>query len=238
MDFFRIKNFEKYNGKPGTGSRAWVKIHKKIIVDYEYAQLHDSHKATFLHLCLNADAVDNRFPYDTRAIKRQCNLNSNVNLDILEKAGFIEKISQKNPIRQDKTRQDKTRQDGEKQKKKERKKTSLDRYHDLFKEKFGTKPLIQKKHGPIFADLEKKMGREEIVDLVERYFKTEDKYIIESGYTIELFGSQINKLIASRKAKPVPTNQNNRTYNGRLRTPEEQAEYLANFDPEENNENQ
>ena len=202
MRFFRIKNFEKYNGTAGSGSRQWVKLYKKIIHDWEYTQLHDSYKAHFLHMILIADAVENRFPRDSVAIRRQLNVSSNVKIEVFEKAGLIEEIVQKTPIRQDKRRLNKTRQDSEKTKKKERIKTSLDIYNDLFLDKFKTKPIIYKKDGVVMATLEKKKSREEIIELLNRFFESEDEFIIKAGYTVGVFSSQINKLIMGNCAEP------------------------------------
>lgn len=201
MNFFRIKNYEKYQGTRTGDGKPWIKLHKKLRHDWAYGQLHDSHKAAFVHLLLTADEVNNRFPCDSRALRKQLVLNSNVKIEVFEKVGLIEIIvdpSQTKKLpRIDKNRLDKIRID-----KRERKKTSLDTYHDLFFEKFKSKPMINGKHGIIMAGLEKKMGRDEIMDLLARYFQSDDKFIITSGYTVEVFSSQINKLIASKNKQP------------------------------------
>lgn len=79
----------------------------------------------------------------------------------------------------------------------ERVKTSLDRHHDLFLEKFGIKPVINGKQATLMARLEKSHGREKIFTLLDSFFQSTDKFIMDGGFTVEIFNSQINKLIAN-----------------------------------------
>lgn len=211
MKFFRIKNYEKYQGIRSGDGKPWIKLYKKLRHDWAYGQLHDSHKAAFIHLLLTADEVSNQFPCDSRALRKQLVLNSYVKIEVFENVGLIEIIvdpsEEKILPRIDKKRVYKQK----KVDKRERKITSLNIYHDLFLEKFKTKPLILAKHGPMMALLENKMGRDEIIDLVKRYFKSDDQFIIDSGFTIDVFGSQINKLIVSRTVKPKSNGNGNKS---------------------------
>lgn len=102
MRFFRIKNYEKYQGQAGANQKPWIKLHKKIQNDWAYGQLHDSHKAAFIHLLLNADSVGNQFPYDARSLRLQLSLSSPVKIEVFERLGFIEEIVPDLSLRVDK----------------------------------------------------------------------------------------------------------------------------------------
>ncbi len=62
------------------------------------------------------------------------------------------------------------------------------------------------KDGRIFKDLLAVVPLEELKTLVDRFFESEDRFIKDSGYTIGVFRSQINKL---RKEQGDGTNRSN-----------------------------
>ena len=79
----------------------------------------------------------------------------------------------------------------------------IDHYHDTFLERFNEKPMIDGgKDGKIIKSL---LGTYEIdllKELLDKFFNSPDEFILQSGYTIGVFKSQINKLIAGLKVDP------------------------------------
>jgi len=68
-------------------------------------------------------------------------------------------------------------------------------YAEKFKQCFGTEPNIQwAKDAGLIKSLLRKISIEELKDLLDRFFTSDDKFIMSSGYTIGVFYSQINKL--------------------------------------------
>ena len=77
----------------------------------------------------------------------------------------------------------------------------IDFYHTIFKEKFGSSPMIQgAKDGSIVKRLLKQNPLEELKILLLRMFDSDDSFILGSGYTIGVFQSQINKLKIGQKS--------------------------------------
>ena len=71
----------------------------------------------------------------------------------------------------------------------------LTHYSKEFKIHLGTDPVIEwGKDGAIIKNLLKIIPVNDLKTLLERFFSSEDKFIIKSGYTIGIFKSQINKL--------------------------------------------
>jgi len=208
MKLFRIKNFEKFQSQRRGKNVPWIKLMVNWREDYEVASLTDGQAMQYVGMLCLASRQGPELRWDPTWIKRKIGCNASVNLELFENKGLIEEVVYQPVFRclpnlaegkgSDRTKREREPKPKTKTKKRERKKTSLDHYHKLFFEKFGSKPMILEKHGPMMARLEKKMGRPEIIDLLDRYFKTDDQFIINAGFTIDLFGSQINKLIASR----------------------------------------
>lgn len=74
-------------------------------------------------------------------------------------------------------------------------KTFIDFYFEEFKTRFGKPPIIEGgKDGNLIKRLLKDITLEDLKDLLTKFFDSTDKFILESGYTIGVFKSQINKL--------------------------------------------
>ena len=77
-------------------------------------------------------------------------------------------------------------------------KTLIDFYHDSFVKKFGEKPVIDgKKDGAIIKGLLGTYSEEKLKGLIGAFFESTDQFIVNSGYTIGVFKTQINKLIST-----------------------------------------
>lgn len=78
-------------------------------------------------------------------------------------------------------------------------KNLIDFYHDTFFQKFNVKPDVNyAKDGSIIKVLLKNHTEEELQELLKRFFASKDKFILDSGYTIGVFKSQINKLLIEK----------------------------------------
>jgi len=83
----------------------------------------------------------------------------------------------------------------------------IDYYFQKFVGKFGEKPVIDgKKDGAIIKRLLRTYGEEKLKGLIDRFFESTDLFIVSSGYTIGVFKTQINKLIAESRQRPPPPN--------------------------------
>ena len=71
----------------------------------------------------------------------------------------------------------------------------LTHYGERFEFHFKTKPIIEwGKDGSLIKNLLKTIPLKELMELLESFFCSEDKFIQKSGYTTGVFKSQINKL--------------------------------------------
>ena len=78
-------------------------------------------------------------------------------------------------------------------------KNLFNHYTDKFKQRFGGDPVIDwGKDGAIFKELLKSKPEDQLKELLDRFFDSNDEWIKNSGYTIGVFKTQANKLIAAR----------------------------------------
>jgi uncharacterized protein YdaU (DUF1376 family) len=71
----------------------------------------------------------------------------------------------------------------------------IDFYFISFKKRFSREPFIQGgKHGKMVKNMLKVLPLEEMKDLLIRFLVSDDPFIRRSGYTLEAFQSQIQKL--------------------------------------------
>jgi uncharacterized phage protein (TIGR02220 family) len=113
MEYFKVKNFDKYQPKRNGKHAPWIRLYHNWTADYAIGQLTDSQKAQWVVLLCIAHGNDNVIPRDTRWIKTQGQLSSNVDLKKFEMLGLIEPLS-------DKVFSTKTEKSPEKEKEKEK----------------------------------------------------------------------------------------------------------------------
>lgn len=79
----------------------------------------------------------------------------------------------------------------------------LVRYSDLFSERFDTRPDIQGgRDGKIAKNTIAKHGQEKAIALLQQFFASDDKFILGTGYGLNIFAGQINKLL-TELARPI-----------------------------------
>lgn len=86
--FFRVRNFEKFQHYKDR-SPPWIKLYNEVLDDYEFGQLPDASKMHLVAIWLLASRSNNRIPYDPTWVARRINASDPVDLDVLERAGFI-----------------------------------------------------------------------------------------------------------------------------------------------------
>lgn len=110
MQYFRIKNYSKYQHFKNRGSVPWIKVYRAILRDYEFCQLTDIQKGHWLMILLLASEklepdlsrpptegqqqlnTHRALPYDPSYVRRAINSTSRVNLNVFLDKGFIELI--------------------------------------------------------------------------------------------------------------------------------------------------
>lgn len=79
----------------------------------------------------------------------------------------------------------------------------IDYYHNTFFDRFNEKPMIDGgKDGKIIKTLLGTYELDVLKEFLNRFFASTDPFILQGGYTIGVFKSQINKLIAGLKMDP------------------------------------
>ena len=79
----------------------------------------------------------------------------------------------------------------------------IDYYHNTFLDRFNEKPMIDGgKDGKIIKGLLGTYELDILKEFLDRFFASSDPFILQGGYTIGVFKSQINKLIAGLKMDP------------------------------------
>lgn len=81
----------------------------------------------------------------------------------------------------------------------------IDRYHDLFVQSHGKKPMINgPKDGATIKRLLTVYEADYLLTLLDAFFASKDPFIRRAGHSIGVFASQINKLIAVTESQETP----------------------------------
>jgi hypothetical protein len=75
----------------------------------------------------------------------------------------------------------------------------MDHWSKRFKDKFGAPPLLNGKHAKHFQDALVTHDVDLLKQLLDAYITSKDPYVVNAGWSIDLFFNQISKLIAKRK---------------------------------------
>ena len=88
MKYLRIKNWDKLQHYKDRNP-PWIKLHTKILCDYEFSCLQDDSKLLLILLWVLASKLSNKIPFDVHWIENQLNIKK-ANLQPLIDSGFIE----------------------------------------------------------------------------------------------------------------------------------------------------
>lgn len=83
-----MKNFETFQHYKDR-SPPWIKLYNSTLDDYLFSKLPDASKSHLIAIWLLASRYNNQIPADPSWIKDKIGATENVDLKILEKAGFI-----------------------------------------------------------------------------------------------------------------------------------------------------
>jgi len=88
MQYFSVKNYEQFQHYRDR-TPPWIKFYNTVLDDYEIGQLPDASKAHLFAIWLLASRYSNRVPYDSKWLSRRINATEKVDLNLLQKCGFI-----------------------------------------------------------------------------------------------------------------------------------------------------
>lgn len=81
---------------------------------------------------------------------------------------------------------------------------SRDYFYAAYKKAFDKDYIANfVKDGSIFKDLAKKIALEELKTLIDRFFASQDEFVIKAGYTTGIFKTRINSLRMDKKPNKV-----------------------------------
>jgi hypothetical protein len=89
MRYLSIKNLAEHQHYKDRNP-PWIKLHAKILSNYEFGCLQDASKAHLMLLWVLASRLDNRIPYDLAWLTKQLGATSPIDVEELVLQGFIE----------------------------------------------------------------------------------------------------------------------------------------------------
>jgi hypothetical protein len=87
-EFLSVRNFAAHQHYKDR-SPPWIKLHAKVLTDYEFSCLPDASKAHLMLIWVLASKLDNRIPNDAAWIGRQIGATSPVDIQVLVNHGFL-----------------------------------------------------------------------------------------------------------------------------------------------------
>jgi len=189
MKYIRIKDWEKHQHYKDRNP-PWIKLHTKLLMDYEFSQLSDASKLQLILLWLLASQTGNKIPADEGWIKNNIKCNGKVDLEPLETLGFVELYQDASKCVQSdipETETEESRGEAEKEEKVSVSSNRRRKYSAEFEEFWSVYPRKQNK-GKAF-DAWQKMGCENEKDSIvaaitkqtEVIFKTKEMKHIPHG---------------------------------------------------------
>lgn len=91
-EVLRVKNWETFQHYKNRNP-PWIKLHRSLLTDYEFACLQDASKLHLVLIWLLASQTNNEIPADARYLQRMLHLDQEPNLNELIKHGFLEPAS-------------------------------------------------------------------------------------------------------------------------------------------------
>jgi len=132
-EYFAVTNYDQQQHYKDRGP-TWIKLYNRLLDDYGFAQLPDAGKWHLIGIFLLASRHHNRIPADTAWLARQIGASDPVDLDGMERGGFISRVEHsatpfecfEKPASPEKSREEKNREE------KNREETLLSAEADLF----------------------------------------------------------------------------------------------------------
>ena len=98
MQFFKVKNFDKYQGdKRKSASNPswvapWIKIYHSMLDNFEFSELSEEDRFFLIGIFLLANRFKNKIPSDQRRLKHQLRTDKEIPLKLFIELEFIEPI--------------------------------------------------------------------------------------------------------------------------------------------------
>lgn len=88
MDYLSVKNWDEFQHYKDRNP-PWIKLHRRLLTDYEFSCLQDASKLHLMLIWLLASQCDNRIPCDPDYLKRVLQLSQKPDLNELIDNGFL-----------------------------------------------------------------------------------------------------------------------------------------------------
>ncbi len=88
MKYLRIKNWEAFQHYKDRNP-PWIKLHRALLDDYEFAALEDAVKGQLMLMWLFASQNEGKIPHDAKFLERKLGLTEKCRLDELVRNGFL-----------------------------------------------------------------------------------------------------------------------------------------------------
>ena len=92
MDYIEVQNWSEYQHY-SQRNPPWIKLHNKLLDNYDYGCLQDASKLLLISLYLLASRTDNHIPSDLEWIRSKAMLKGKIDLQPLIKASFIKVVA-------------------------------------------------------------------------------------------------------------------------------------------------
>jgi hypothetical protein len=92
-EFFRVRNWERFQHYGDRPNAPWIKYYVSILEDPDIATLPDEKKAHLFGIWLLASKLKNRIPENSEFIGKRINSTTPVDLNLFYSLGFIQKLS-------------------------------------------------------------------------------------------------------------------------------------------------
>lgn len=88
MTYLKIKNWDSFQHYKDRNP-PWIKLHRALLDDYEFASLEDAVKGQLMLMWLFASQNEGRIPHDAKFLERKLGLTEKCRLDELIRNGFL-----------------------------------------------------------------------------------------------------------------------------------------------------
>ena len=89
MGFLRVKNWERFQHYGQRTSPPWIKLHRSVLIDFEFRKLPDKTKAFLMLLWILAGQNDGIVHDDVSDLRTVLGLDEQPDLEILISKGFL-----------------------------------------------------------------------------------------------------------------------------------------------------
>ena len=88
MNYLSVKNWEEFQHYKDRDP-PWIKLHRRILDDYDFSCLHDASKAHLILIWVLASQVNNKIPNDEKWIRNKTGVRDKIDINTLIDKGFL-----------------------------------------------------------------------------------------------------------------------------------------------------